>query len=179
MNTKGFVSLGILLAIILGVVVVVVGGGAYYAMQSQTTSPSPQEQASNTPTPTCAGRDSMAPYILSITPTSGPVGSKVTIKGCNLSGFEGDVGVTFERSDGKKIGVAEGTLYRTVIDVAEEQTITGTITTACPMGSKVGLYSDLPTACETVEVTPGTYAVYTNTPARGGSKSNSVTFTVK
>lgn len=145
------------------------------ATSTAETSAPTDKPAPTTPVATCAGRDPMKPYILSISPTSGPAGTKVTIKGCNLSGFEGDVGVTFERSDGKKIGVAVGTLMRKIIDVAEEQTITGTIQTECPTGTEIGAYSGLETKCDTVVPTPGVYTVYTITPS---GKSNTVTFTV-
>ncbi|MDO8407864.1 MAG: IPT/TIG domain-containing protein [bacterium] len=118
----------------------------------------------------------MAPYILSIMPNSGPAGSKVTISGCNLSGFEGDLNATFVRNDGVTLPLYGGTYYRKVIDAAEPVSMTVTVKTYCPTGSEVGLYSGKDTPCKTVEATPGTYAVSVATPE---GKSNAVTFTVK
>ncbi|MDO8576405.1 MAG: peptidoglycan-binding protein, partial [bacterium] len=37
------------------------------------------------------GNDTLDPVIYSVTPSSGPIGTKITIKGKNLSGFEGDL----------------------------------------------------------------------------------------
>jgi hypothetical protein len=189
-NARGFAALGILIVLLL---IVVVGGGAYYVginsntqtptTEVATTTPQPvieeprptSNDPTATPAPTCVGRDAMKPYILSISPTSGPAGTKVTIKGCNLSGFEADLNATFVRSDGRVLLLYGGTSYRKTPSVAEEQSMTVTVATYCPAGTITGLYSGASQKCEKVEATPGTYTVYVETPS---GRSNTLTFIV-
>ena len=190
----GFASLGVILVIVL---VIAAAGASYYGAfsvpsklnqapsgasttpviaTSTAETPAPVSQPGpTTPVATCAGRDPMKPYIISLSPTSGPAGTKVTIKGCNLAGFEADLNATFVRSDGKIIPLYAGTAYRKTPSVAEEQSMTVTVTTYCPTGSIIGLYSGAPQKCDTVEATPGAYSVYVETPS---GKSNAVTFTL-
>ena len=113
------------------------------------------------------------PIINNITPNFGPKGTVVTISGKNLSGFEGDLNVTFERADGKKI---------LLTDTYGDYTKTGgnlinvKVTEPCQPGEKViGEYSGIQTVCNYVALTPGTYKVYTEP---WGVKSNVVNFTV-
>ena len=114
-----------------------------------------------------------APQITSITPLSGSRGTMVEVRGNNLSGFEGDLDVYFERADGKKIMLTDpfddypktgGSLIR--IFVKE----------SCQKGETIyGRYSGIPSQCDYVELTPGVYKVYAK-PWSG--VSNTVQFTV-
>ncbi|KKU15636.1 MAG: hypothetical protein UX22_C0006G0044 [Candidatus Jorgensenbacteria bacterium GW2011_GWA2_45_9] len=120
-------------------------------------------------THTVGGKDLPA-VITSISPTSGTVGTKVEIRGCNLAGFEGDQIAIFERSDGKKL-----TFYGSVYN---EKMMTVTVADNCPTGSETGRYSGITSSCETIQALPGTYRVYVITWG-DEFKSNSATFTVK
>lgn len=114
-----------------------------------------------------------SPYITSITPSSGPTGTIIEIRGNNLSGFEGDLDVIFERSDGKKITLTDtfgdypktgGSLIKVV---AKEP---------CQQGETVyGRYSGIPAQCNYIAMTPGTYKVYAEP---WGKTSNVVNFTI-
>lgn len=115
------------------------------------------------------GKD-LPPVITSISPTSGPAGTKVEIHGCNLAGFEGDQMAIFERSDGKKL-----TFYGSGYN---EKVMTVTIADNCPTGSEMGRYSGITSPCETIQALPGVYKVYVITWG-DDFKSNMATFTVK
>ncbi|OHA42655.1 MAG: hypothetical protein A3G59_00490 [Candidatus Taylorbacteria bacterium RIFCSPLOWO2_12_FULL_47_20] len=114
-----------------------------------------------------------APYISSITPLSGPIGTIVEIRGNDLSGFEGDLDIIFERSDGKKIMLTDtfgdypktgGSLIKVI---AKEP---------CQQGETIyGRYSGIPAQCNYIAMTPGTYKVYAEP---WGKKSNVVNFTI-
>jgi len=120
-------------------------------------------------THTAGGKD-LPPVITSISPTSGPAGTKVEIRGCNLAGFEGDQIAIFERSDGKKLNFY-GSGYN-------EKMMTVAVADNCPTGSETGRYSGITSSCETIQALPGTYRVYVITWG-DEFKSNSATFTVK
>lgn len=120
-------------------------------------------------THTVGGKD-LPPVITSISPTSGSVGTKVEIRGCNLAGFEGDQIAIFERSDGKKL-----TFYGSGYN---EKVMTVTVETNCPTGSEMGRYSGITSSCETIQALPGVYKVHVITWG-DDFKSNSATFTVK
>lgn len=115
------------------------------------------------------------PIIISISPTSGPVGTIIDIRGKNLSGFEGDLVAVFERSDGKKTFInsvvpyfANGMTNTTLIEVP--------VLSPCERGELVyGAYSGIPSKCDYFEFTPGIYKVYVNP---WNNKSNEVQFTV-
>jgi hypothetical protein len=188
MNTnRGFASLIVIL------LVVVLGLGGYYAVtqtksdQAITEEKSTEESSQTTPvpstvgektaavSPSCSGRDAMVPFITAIVPASGPAGAKVEIRGCNLSGYEGDLEATFERSDGAHFSLYGGTWYRKVIDAAEPTSMTVTVDSYCPHGSITGRYSGLDQKCETVAATPGTYKVRVVTPS---GTSNTVIYTI-
>lgn len=173
------------------VVIVLVAGGWWYLNQSSapatsetTQLPTAQQKtnpgnstASNPttqPASNCVVQDKFKPLITSIVPSSGPVGTRVQINGCNLSGFEADLNATFARSDGAIIPLYGGTLYRKNIEAAEPQSMAVTFQTYCPSGSVIGLYSGLEQKCTTVEATPGVYQVYVVTPE---GTSNTVSFT--
>lgn len=122
----------------------------------------------------CVGQDKFKPLITSIVPSSAPVGTRIQINGCNLSGFEADLDAAFVRSDGAIIPLNGGTLYRKNIEAAEPQSMTVTFQTYCPSGSVIGAYSGLEQKCTTVDATPGVYQVHVTTPE---GTSNTVTFT--
>jgi hypothetical protein len=115
------------------------------------------------------GEKDLPPVITSISPASGPVGSKVEIRGCNLAGFEGDQIAIFERSDGKKL-----TFYGPGYN---EKMMTVTVADNCPTGYETGRYSGATSSCETIQALPGIYKVYVITWG-DEFKSNSATFTV-
>lgn len=143
--------------------------------QNQQTAQSPVASPEPLPT-TCVdevhapGERSLPPVITSISPISGPVGSRVVIRGCNLAGFEGDQMAIFERSDGNKL-IFYGSGY-------DEKVVTVTVTDNCSTGSETGRYSGNTSLCEPVRVLPGVYKVYVVTWG-DEYKSNVANFTVK
>ncbi|OHA19510.1 MAG: hypothetical protein A3C08_01965 [Candidatus Taylorbacteria bacterium RIFCSPHIGHO2_02_FULL_47_18] len=143
--------------------------------QNPPTMQSPVTPSQSLPT-TCidevhapGGKD-LPPVITSISPTSGSVGTKVDIRGCNLAGFEGDQMAIFERSDGEKL-----TFYGSGYN---EKVMTVTIADNCPTGSEIGRYSGITSPCETIKALPSVYKVYVITWG-DEFKSNLATFTVK
>lgn len=113
------------------------------------------------------------PIINNITPNAGPKGTIVQISGKNLSGFEGDLNVTFERADGRKILLKDtfGDYVKTGGSLIKVKVIE-----SCQKGEKViGEYSGIESVCDYVELTPGLYKVYTEP---WGVKSNVVNFTI-
>ena len=140
------------------------------AIQPPITPPSPL------PT-TCVDQQEAIPVITSISPASGPVGTKVEIRGCNFTGFEGDLDAVFVRSDGKEIPLYGGTWYPGYGGGAGRGKImTVTVQSYCPSGSETGRYSGITSPCQTIQATPGVYKVYVTA---WGKKSNLATFTVK
>lgn len=114
-----------------------------------------------------------APVIESILPSSGSKGTIVEIRGKNLSGFEGDLDIYFERADGKKTMLTD-----TFGDYAKTQDklIKVKIVEPCQAGEKVtGRYSGTETLCDYIELTPGTYKVYVEP---WGKRSNIVNFEI-
>jgi hypothetical protein len=112
------------------------------------------------------------PIITSITPNRGPKGTVVEIRGSGLSGFEGDLDVYFERSDGKRVMLTDTSSYiktgGTLIKVI--------VSEPCKEGEMViGRYSGIESPCKFVALTPGVYKVYAEP---WGNKSNEVEFTV-
>ncbi|HMP30596.1 MAG TPA: hypothetical protein PKD85_13405 [Saprospiraceae bacterium] len=108
------------------------------------------------------------PIIEIITPASGPIGTKITIKGKNLAGYAGDMIAIFEREDGKKITLWDNSATDGEINVIVEE--------SCREGEIVhGRYSGIPQECDYIEFTPGIYKVYTEP---WGVKSNFVLFTL-
>ncbi len=144
----------------------------------------PAQNTTNTPTSsvtniTCTSGRTMnppadlPPVITSLSSSSGPIGTVLEIKGCNLSGFEGDLDVTFEKSDGTKIILTDkfGT-YATTQDTL----IKVVVKEPCAQGETVyGAYSGIPTICNYTPLKLGTYRVYT---MPWGKKSNEMTFTI-
>lgn len=177
---KGFV-IPLLLVII---ALLLAGGGTYvYTQQKSASQPVVVDQdtqsteSSNVSTCTQGRTENppvdLPPVITSLSSSSGPIGSVLEIRGCNLSSFEGDLEVTFENSDGKKIILTDksGSYSKTV-----DTLIKVVVKEPCAQGETVyGLYSGIPGVCNYMPFTPGTYKVYT-TP--WGKKSNEVSFTV-
>ena len=113
------------------------------------------------------------PIINKITPNSGPKGTVAEISGKNLSGFEGDLNVYFERTDGKTVLLTD-----TFGDYAQTggSLIKVKVAEPCQPGEKViGEYSGIESVCDYVELTPGAYQVYTEP---WGVKSNAVDFEI-
>ncbi len=117
------------------------------------------------------------PAITSISPDSGPVGTKVEIRGCNLSGFEGDLDAAFVRSDGAVIWLYGGVrcFWCEESEEKDEMFMKITVESYCELGRTTGRYSGITSPCETVEATPGVYKVHVTA---WGKKSNDVIFTV-
>ena len=113
------------------------------------------------------------PRIFSVVPSSGPIGTVVTIKGQDLSALEGDLDVIFERQDGQRIFLTDsfgdyaktqGTLIKVVVKEP------------CQPGETVyGSYSGISSQCDYVKLSPGIYKVYASP---WGTHSNAVNFTL-
>jgi len=107
------------------------------------------------------------PTITSISPSSGPVGTIVTLKGTNLAGFEGDLDAVIENSSGQTAflpGIGEVPRADQTIRVKIADKI-------CTVNTG---YSGAP--CPSyMAITPGVYNLYT---APWGNESNKVQFTV-
>jgi len=125
---------------------------------------------------TCKNEPEGTPVIASISPTSGPVGTEVEIRGCNLAGFEGDLDATFVRSDGAKIGLYGGIWSPEYGGVKPGKLIKVTIESYCDYGFVTGRYSGIISRCEKVEATPGIYKVSVNA---WGETSNEVNFSIQ
>ena len=138
------------------------------------TQPAPSATSTFTePTAPPTAADAIAPsdpHIDTITPTTGPVGSVITVTGESFSGFEGDLTLWIQNDQGEK-----GILYATnrnsgasttpnAIDAVIPQMACSTDTSysgaACPSG---------------IVITPGTYQIFTSP---WGKQSNPVQFTV-
>jgi len=111
--------------------------------------------------------DSSSPHINSITPSSGPIGTTIEIKGSNLAGLEGDLDAVFENQGGEPVSItglgpvprADGVIRIKIPDKV------------CRVNNS---YSGLP--CNSyLNMTPGIYKVYA---MPWGKKSNVVTFTI-
>ena len=163
MNHKGFANITLIVLIVL-----LAGTLGYVTLAKKPASVTPSQSL---PT-TCVDEtvEDLPPIITSIYPASGPVGTKVEIRGCNLAGYEGDQIAIFERSDGKEL-----TFYGSGYS---EKMITVTVETNCPSGYEMGRYSGITSSCETIQALPGIYKVYVITWG-DDFKSNSATFTVK
>jgi hypothetical protein len=113
-----------------------------------------------------------SPTIESISPKSAPKGSVIEIRGRSLSGFEGDLAITFEDTTGNKFTLFDEKSYTstggTLIKVQVKE--------PCQKGETVyGRYSGIASICNFVEMKPGTYKAYTEP---WGKKSNEISFTL-
>lgn len=152
---------------IASVILLVLGGGAYFYLDNTVEGPKLEEEINQT----CVSQADGEPVITSLSTSTGPIGTILEVRGCNLSGFEGDLDLIFERKDGKKIILTDtfssylitaDTLIKVVIDEP------------CEQGEMViGRYSGISAVCDYVELIPGVYDVYTEP---WGKKSNIFNF---
>lgn len=159
----------IILAIILG------GGYAIYKIYNtqQTTPTTSSNSISKNKTPTqppitmptyslptsCKSEPEGTPVITSLSSISGAIGTILEIRGCNLSGFEGDLDVYFERADGQKIMLTDnfGSYSKTA-----DSLIMVVVKEPCQQGETIyGSYSGIPSQCNFIALNPGLYKVYT------------------
>ncbi len=107
-----------------------------------------------------------APVITSLEPRSGPIGTVITIKGQNLSGFEGDLDAWIENSKEEVGFLPGGSLPR------QDQTIRVKIDqTLCTHNNNYTGECMKPM----LTITPGIYKIYTKPWTK---KSNTIEFTV-
>ncbi len=169
---------GFIIPILIAIIVILIAGGTYFALKNKPASSvsdtSAQPVVVSTPNMSSTTAQGMpVPVITSIYPTSGPIGTVVQIKGTGLSGLEGDLDVYFERQDGKKVLLTDtsGDYAKTA-----DKLITVIVKEPCQQGETVyGSYSGIPKPCDYVQLTPGTYKIYT---MPWGEKSNVVSFTI-
>lgn len=111
------------------------------------------------------------PVITSLSSYSGPVGTKLEVRGCNFAGFESDLNVWVENSQGVK-----GIAYAEAAHLSGGSTAKLLkITLAPSLCQKDNSYSALP--CQAyLNLTPGLYKIYT---APWGKKSNEIVFTIQ
>lgn len=177
MKRRGFVNI---VTIILAIVIVGVAGYLALAKFQQATHQQTDKPAtlrpiknnavsqnpSTTLPATCIDEQEGTPVITYLSGYSGPVGTKLEIKGCNFSGFEGDKNALIENSQGVK-----GILYG-------EAGSTGKllkVTLKSPLCQKDNSYSGLP--CDAwLTLAPGTYKIYT---IPWSKKSNKASFTIR
>jgi hypothetical protein len=115
---------------------------------------------------TCVDQQEGKPVITSLSIYSGLVGTKLEIRGCNFSGFEGDKSAWIENSQG-----INGILYGETGSTAKLLEII----LKSPLCQQDNSYSGLP--CNAyLTLTPGTYKIYT---MPWGKKSNTATFTIQ
>ncbi len=111
--------------------------------------------------------DDHIPYLSTITPAQGPVGTVVTLSGKNLAGFEGDLDAWIENSKGEVAYLpAFGTVY--------PQTNQITVKIEAKECKQNNSYSGNP-CTSFMTITPGTYKIFTSP---WGVTSNSLTFVV-
>ena len=189
MNQKGFANtvliiLVVVLASALGYVTLVKKSapveqpGVSNSQNAEpTTPPSINNTVSQNQPTTCIDQQEATPVVTSISPTFGAIGTKVEIRGCNFTSFEGDLDSIFVRSDGKEIPVSGGNWYPGYGGGAGRGKIMIiTVQSYCESGSITGSYSGITSPCQTIRATPGTYKIYVTA---WGKKSNLATFTVK
>jgi hypothetical protein len=184
MNQKGFINV-----ILVVIIIVLAGALGYFTLVKKspqvtqqtpmptptlTTTPTPTAKISTlTPTPvstpslptSCTDKPEGAPVITSLSTYSGPVGTKLEIKGCNFSGFEGDKNAWIENASGVK-GFLPGESGSTSKLLK--------VTLKSPLCQEDTTYSGLP--CDAwLTLTPGTYKIYV---MPWGKVSNKVNFTI-
>ena len=140
--------------------------------QMSLTNTSTQQTPSTTSSPsslptTCKDEPEGAAVITSLSAYSGPVGTKLEIRGCNFKGFEGDVDAWIENSKGER-GFLHG-------EPGSNNNIIK-VTLNSPLCQENTSYSGLPCS-KWLTLTPGKYKIYT-LPWGEESKSNKVEFTI-
>lgn len=114
---------------------------------------------------TCVDSDEGSPVITSLSKTSGFLGDKLEINGCNFSGFEGDKVAWIENPEGAK-GILYGELDSTAKSIK--------VVLKSPLCGKDNSYSGLPCG-DYLTLMPGSYKIYTEP---WGKKSNAVDFII-
>jgi hypothetical protein len=178
MNQKGYINI-----ILVVLVVIFAGVVGYLTLIKKPTPPattntptqqtpsttSPEQKSKIEPTPslptTCKDEPEGVPVITSLSIYSGPVGTKLEIRGCNFAGFEGDINAWIENNEGEK-GFLQGEAGSTSKIIK--------VTLKSSLCRKDTSHSGLP-CDEWLTLTPGTYKIYT---MPWGKKSNEVTFTI-
>lgn len=164
MKQKGSANIVLIL-----LVVVLVGALGYVILvktptrveQPLTTSPSSLPAS-------CVDKPETRAVITSLSSYSGPVGTKLEIRGCNFAGFEGDKNAWIENSQGVK-GILYGEQGST------EKVIK--VTLKSPLCSQDNSYSGL-SCSSSLQLTPGTYKIWTM-PWGDNTKSNLATFMIQ
>ncbi len=170
-------------AVIAVVALLIISGVTYWAVTNSKRGPievfiDPSHIAtSTTATSTSQNQDQTeaVPVITSINPSSGPLGTVVTIQGKNLSGFEGDLKAYFVRKDGDIITLTDtfGDYTKTAGNL-----IKVSVKIPCPTpGDYRGNTGVALSPCDSTssELAPGNYEVYAKP---WGKESNRVKFTV-
>lgn len=175
MNRKGFAP--IVIALIVAAVLVV--GGVWYYGSHQFAAPMAENSIIHTtstvqatppqPLPIkCVDKPESRAVITSLSVYSGPVGTKLEIKGCNFAGFEGDKNAVIVNAQGMQ-GILHGEAGSTAKVIK--------VTLNSPLCQEDNSYSGLPCS-GSLTLTPGTYTIYI-TPWGEDTKSNLATFTVQ
>jgi hypothetical protein len=166
-----------LAVIILAVLVVVLAGALGYVSLTRKPAPNPPtvavNQQTNQPVVTtapapdpCADATNTKPFISSLSQTSGPIGTALEIRGCNLQGFEGDKNAWIVNDQGVK-GILYGEDGSTDTDIK--------IILKSPLCQGDNSYSGMP--CDAwLTLMPGNYKIYTEPWAE---QSNQVEFTIQ
>jgi hypothetical protein len=124
-------------------------------------------QSQNLPT-SCVNEPGGKAVITSLSSYSGPVGTKLEIRGCNFAGFEGDKNAWIENSEGIK-GILHGE------EGSTENLMK--VTLSSPLCQHDISYSGLPCGAY-LSLTPGTYKIYA-APWGPSTLSNVVNFTIQ
>lgn len=121
----------------------------------------------------CQTNSGPAGLISSISPPSGPIGTVVEVLGTGLSGFEGDLSLTFLGTKGSTTVLTDVGSYA----ITQDKLIRVTVKDPCKKGemwmnprSASGLYE----ICTYDPLMPGVYKVYAN----GWNQSNWIPFTI-
>lgn len=165
MNRSGFINVALVF-----VVAAVSGAATYYAMTGEVKAPLQNEAEKagleTSTSSTAANCEANLPFITGLSASSGSLGTKLEIFGCNFAGFEGDKTVWIENMDGKK-----GILYGDS-DSTDEVI---TVMLQSPLCEEDTSYSGK--ECATFfNLSSGTYKIFTYP---WGRKSNEVSFIIK
>lgn len=122
----------------------------------------------------CGGSSGEAAGIItSISPASGPIGTVVEVRGSGLSGYHGDLSLTFAGSDDSKTILTDIYSY----SMTQDKVIKVAVQDPCKKGEQwmnPRSASGKMETCTYDPLTPGTYSVYAN----GWNRSNWIPFTI-
>ena len=165
----------LLIPAVIVIVALILVGGIYWINYSRTVN-QPANEVQNvvtnpaTPdnysTSTSTDSNEPAPVITSITPSSGPVGTVIELKGTDLRGFEGDENVWIQNSAGQKGIIHTDSSVNSATDI--KFTLANSYCTADVSYSGAPCPSNL-------SITPGSYSLSVDP---WGTPSNAVKFTV-